>query len=151
MRRRTGSRTKDLATARKACERFRQIPTSVMNFLEGTRFSPAKRDAQQSPYGHLLKPKVGGLATALGAMGERFDALLDVTIVYPKGVPTFWDLLSGKLKDVVVRVREREIPKDLLGGDYEGDPVFRARMQAFVQTMWAEKDARIEEILLALR
>ena len=151
MRRRTGSRSQDLAAARKACERFRQIPTSVMNFLEGTRFSRAKRDAQQSPYQHLLKPKVGGLATALGAMGERFDALLDVTIVYPKGVPTFWDLLSGKLKDVVVRVREREIPKDLLGGDYEGDPAFRARMQAFVQAMWVEKDARIEEINLALR
>jgi len=151
MKRRSGSRSKDLATARRACEKFRQIPTSVMNFLEGTRFSAAKRDAQQSPYRHLLKPKVGGLATALSAMGERFDALLDVTIVYPDGVPTFWDLLCGKVQQVVVRVRERQIPPDLLGGDYEGDPAFRARMQAFVQEMWAEKDARIEEIVLALR
>ena len=151
MRRGTGSRKGDLATARKACEKFQQIPTSVMNFLEGTRFSPAKRDRQGSPYRHLLKPKVGGLATALGAMGERFDALLDVTIVYPDGIPSFWDLLSGRLKQVVVRVHERKIPADLLGGDYEGDPAFRARMQAFVQAMWAEKDARIEEIVLALR
>ena len=151
MKRRTGSRSMDLATARRACEKFRQIPTSVMNFLEGTRFSRAKHDAQQSPYRHLLKPKVGGLATALSAMGERFDALLDVTIVYPEGVPRFWDLLSGQLKRVVVRVREREIPKELLGGDYEGDPAFRARMQAFVQDMWAEKDTRIEEIVLSLR
>jgi hypothetical protein len=84
-------------------------------------------------------------------MGERFDALLDVTIVYPGGVPTFWDLLSGRLQGVVVRVREREIPKDLLGGDYEGDPAFRARIQAFVQAMWAEKDARIEELVVAAR
>jgi 1-acyl-sn-glycerol-3-phosphate acyltransferase len=151
MRRRTGSRSQDLATARKACERFRQIPTSVMNFLEGTRFSPGKRDAQQSPYRHLLKPKVGGLATALGAMGERFDALLDVTILYPEGVPTFWDLLCGKLKQVVVRVREREIPKELLDGDYEGDPAFRARMQAWVQDMWTEKDRYIEEMSVALQ
>jgi len=150
MKRRSGSRSEDLATARQACEKFRLIPTSVMNFLEGTRFSRAKRDAQQSPYRHLLKPKVGGLATALSAMGERFDALLDVTIVYPDGVPSFWDLLSGQVKQVVVRVRELEIPKDLLGGDYEGDPVFRARMQAFVQGMWAEKDARIEAIVAAL-
>jgi 1-acyl-sn-glycerol-3-phosphate acyltransferase len=150
MKRRTGSRSADLATARKACEKFRQIPTSVMNFLEGTRFSRAKHDQQQSPYRHLLKPKVGGLATALSAMGERFDALLDVTIVYPGGVPTFWDLLSGKVKQVVVRVRELEIPKELLGGDYEGDPAFRARMQAFVQGMWIEKDRRIEEIILGL-
>jgi 1-acyl-sn-glycerol-3-phosphate acyltransferase len=148
MRRRSGSRAKDLATARKACEKFRQIPTSVMNFLEGTRFSTAKRDQQQSPYRHLLKPKVGGLATALSAMGERFDALLDVTIVYPEGVPSFWDLLSGKVKQVVVRVRELQIPKELLGGDYEGDPAFRARMQVWVQDMWAEKDRGIGELLI---
>jgi len=151
MRRRSGSRAKDLVTARKACEKFRLIPTSVMNFLEGTRFSPAKRAAQHAPYRHLLKPKVGGLATALGAMGERFDALLDVTIVYPEGVPTFWDLLSGRVTQVVVRVLERKIPMDLLDGDYEGDPIFRARMQAFVQEMWAEKDACIEEIVQGLR
>ena len=151
MRRRSGSRTRDLATARKACEKFRQIPTSVMNFLEGTRFSRAKRDAQGSPYRHLLKPKVGGLATALSAMGERFDALLDVTIVYPQGVPTFWDLLSGRLREVVVRVRERAIPVDLLAGDYEGDPVFRARMQAYVQDLWAEKDRHIDELMAGLR
>jgi hypothetical protein len=55
------------------------------------------------------------------------------------------------VKQVVVRVWEREIPKDLLGGDYEGDPAFRARMQAFVQGMWTEKDRRIEEIVLSLR
>jgi 1-acyl-sn-glycerol-3-phosphate acyltransferase len=150
MRRRSGSRSKDLATARKACEKFRQIPTSVMNFLEGSRFSRAKHAAQGSPYRHLLKPKVGGLATALSAMGERFDALLDVTIVYPEGVPSFWDFISGKVKQVVVRVRELEIPKDLLGGDYEGDPAFRARMQAWVQDMWAEKDLKIQEIILGL-
>lgn len=147
MRRRSGSRSKDLATARRACEKFRQIPTSVMNFLEGTRFSRPKREAQQSPYRHLLKPKAGGLATALGAMGERFDAMLDVTIVYPEGVPSFWDLLSGRLKQVVVRVRELEIPKDLLGGDYEGDPAFRARIQTWLHGIWTEKDRTIEEIL----
>jgi 1-acyl-sn-glycerol-3-phosphate acyltransferase len=151
MRRRSGSRSEDLATARKACEKFRQIPTSVMNFLEGTRFSASKHAAQQSPYRHLLKPKVGGLATALSAMGERFDALLDVTIVYPDGVPSFWDLLSGKVKQVVVRVHELEIPKDLLEGDYEGDAAFRARMTAWVQEMWAQKDQRIEEIRLGLQ
>ena len=147
MRRGSGSRTQDLATARAACAKFRQIPTSVMNFLEGTRFTPAKHQLQQSPYRHLLKPKVGGLATALSAMGERFDALLDVTIVYPEGVPTFWDLLSGRVRQVVVRVRELEIPRDLLGGDYEGDPQFRARIQGWVQELWAEKDRRIEELV----
>ena len=147
MRRGTGSHANDLATARKACEKFRQIPTSVMNFVEGTRFTQAKHGRQQSPYVHLLKPKLGGLAAALSAMGERFDALLDVTIVYPDGVPSFWDLLSGRLKQVVVRVRERPIPQDLLGGDYEGDADYRKRLAVWVRAMWADKDTAIDEIL----
>ena len=147
LRRRSGSRAKDLAAARSACAKFRQIPNTVMSFLEGTRFTQAKHEQQQSPYQHLLKPKVGGLATTLSAMGECFDSMLDVTIVYPDGVPSFWDLLSGRVRQVVVRVRERAIPQELLGGDYEGDPVFRGRMQAWTRELWADKDASIEEIL----
>ena len=147
LRRSTGSRARDLASAREACAKFRQLPTTVMNFLEGTRLTPGKHRQQQSPYRHLLKPKVGGLATAISAMGERFDALLDVTIVYPEGVPSFWDLLSGRMRQVVVRVRERAIPPELLGGNYEGDAAFRARMQEWTRAMWADKDACIDAIL----
>ena len=51
---------KDVETTRKACEKFQYFPTSVMNFFEGTRLTPAKHDAQQSPYKHLLRPKAGG-------------------------------------------------------------------------------------------
>ncbi len=151
MRRKGGEKGRglDLARTRKACDRFRQIPTSVINFLEGTRFSRAKHAAQGSPYRNLLKPKAGGLATALAAMGERFDSMLDVTIHYPHGVPSFWDLLSGKVREVVVRVRELEIPKDLIGGDYEGDPAFRARVQAWVQDLWAEKDRCLDDLARA--
>ena len=149
MRRGSGSRARDLASTRKACEKFSQIPTSVMNFFEGTRFTSAKHQRQQSPYRHLLKPRVGGLATALSAMGERFDGLLDVTIVYPDGVPSFWDLLSGRMRQVVVRVRERTIPKELLGRDYEGDADFRGRIQDWAREMWVDKDDCIDEILAA--
>lgn len=138
----------DLATTRKACERFKLIPTSVMNFLEGTRFTHEKHFSQRSPYRHLLKPRVGGIATALATMGETFNALLDVTIVYPQGVPTFWDILSGRVREVVVRVRQLEIPDDLVGGDYERDAAFRARMQTWVTGMWQYKDQQITELLV---
>ena len=76
MRRSGGGRSfaKDLAATRKSCERFRMIPTSVINFLEGTRLTAAKHAAQNSPYRHLLKPKVGGLAMALAVMGDRFNS-----------------------------------------------------------------------------
>jgi 1-acyl-sn-glycerol-3-phosphate acyltransferase len=86
----------DLETARAACEKFRHQPTSVMNFVEGTRVSAEKIASERSPYKHLLKPKVGGLSVALATMGEQFEALLDVTLVYPDGVPSFWDLLCGR-------------------------------------------------------
>jgi 1-acyl-sn-glycerol-3-phosphate acyltransferase len=144
MRRRGGlAGAEDLERARKACEKFRVVPTSVINFLEGTRFTRAKHDAQRSPYEHLLKPKVGGIATAVTTLGEQFRHLLDVTIVYPDGPPEFWTLLSGQLRAVAVRVQPREIPAELLAGDYASDPTFRARMQEWINALWTEKDALI--------
>ncbi|WP_296446817.1 acyltransferase [Rhodoferax sp. UBA5149] len=140
-------RGKDQATTRKACEKFALIPTSVMNFLEGTRFRPAKHQRQQSPYKHLLKPKAGGIALALNAMGDKFQAILDVTIVYPNGAPDFWQFLTGKLHRVIVRVRPFPVPQDLVQGDYSGDPAVREAYQKWVHRMWLEKDAQIEALL----
>ena len=140
-------RGKDQATTRKACEKFARIPTSVMNFLEGTRFTPAKHLRQKSPYKHLLKPKAGGMALALNAMGDKFQAILDVTIVYPDGPIDFWQFLAGKLKRVTVRVRPLPIPQHLVQGDYAGDPAVREAYQQWVQQMWREKDVQIESLL----
>lgn len=142
-------RGKDQETTRKACAKFALIPTSVMNFLEGTRLTPAKHAHQQSPYRHLLKPKAGGMALALNAMGDRFQAILDVTIVYPDGAPNFWDFLCGRMRRVVVRVRSLPIPQHLLRGDYAGDPAFREAFSAWVQQLWREKDAQIAALLAA--
>ncbi|MBC7617820.1 MAG: acyltransferase [Candidatus Saccharibacteria bacterium] len=142
-------RGKDQETTRKACEKFALIPTSVMNFLEGTRFTPAKHASQQSPYQYLLKPKAGGLALALNAMGGKFQSILDVTIVYPDGAPTFNYFLTGKLKRVVVRVQTLPIPKHLLHGDYANDPVFREAFAQWVQQLWRDKDSQIQQILTA--
>ena len=138
---------KDLAATRKSCERFRMIPTSVINFLEGTRLTAAKHAAQSSPYRHLLKPKVGGLAMALAVMGDRFNSYLDVTIVYPQGVPRFWDLLCGRMEEVVVRVRELKIPPALVTGSYDADANYRRQLQDWIQKMWVEKDGYIAEVL----
>lgn len=149
MRRSGGGRnfSKDLDATRQSCERFRLIPTSVINFLEGTRFTAAKHAAQQSPYRHLLKPKVGGLAMALAVMGVQFNSYLDVTIIYPKETPSFWDLLCGRVEQIVVRVAERAIPQHFISADYGGDGSFRKDLQAWVQEMWAEKDAYVGEVL----
>ena len=136
-------RARDQETTRRACAKFSLVPTSVMNFLEGTRFTPAKHARQQSPYRHLLKPKAGGLAMALDAMGDKFQAILDVTIVYPQGVPTFWQFLQGRVRHIVVRARLLPVPHELATGDYNADAQVRALYQAWVQQLWREKDALI--------
>ena len=140
-------RGKDQAATRKACEKFSLIPTSVMNFLEGTRFTPAKHERQQSPYRHLLKPKAGGIALALNAMGDKFHAILDVTIVYPDGAPNFWEFLCGKLKRVIVRVQTLPVPEQLMKSDYAGDAATREAFQRWVQQLWLDKDAQISRLL----
>jgi 1-acyl-sn-glycerol-3-phosphate acyltransferase len=140
-------RGRDQETTRRACEKFALIPTSVMNFLEGTRFTAAKQARQQSPYRHLLKPKTGGVAVALNAMGEKFEAVLDVTIVYPDGVPDFWQFLSGQVRRVIVRVQTLPIPSQLLGGDYAGDAAMRQAYQQWVHELWLAKEARISTLL----
>ncbi|MCB2002111.1 MAG: acyltransferase [Burkholderiaceae bacterium] len=140
-------RGKDQETTRRACAKFALVPTSVMNFLEGTRFTPAKHARQQSPYRYLLKPKAGGMALALNAMGEKFRAIVDITIVYPDGTPTFWHFLQGRMRRVVVRARVLPIPTHLIGADYSGDADVRLQYQAWVQQLWRDKDALIGDIL----
>jgi 1-acyl-sn-glycerol-3-phosphate acyltransferase len=142
---------KDLETTRKACEAFKNQPALVLNFLEGTRFTQAKRDRQQSPFRHLLKPKSGGFAFTISALGERLSSLLDVTIVYPDGAVGFWDFTCGRMRKVIVEIRQLQVPQEFFGGDYENDAAFRARFQSWIATLWTQKDQRIDELLSAAR
>ena len=136
----------DLEATRKACEKFRHTPTSVINFIEGTRFSEAKRVARKSPYRHLLLPRAGGIAVALSAMGEVFDAILDVTLVYADGPPKFWDMICGDRVDVTLDIRVLPIDPALVAGDYQNDREFRRYVHRWLGGLWEEKDARIAEI-----
>ena len=142
-------RGRDLETTRRACERFSHQPTSVLNFLEGTRLTAAKHESQQSPFRHLLRPKAAGLALAVQSLGDKFSSLLTVTIAYPDGIPTFWQFLCNRLPRVIVRVRAEAIPADLLHGDYQTDDEYRQRFQSWVNEHWAEKDVILDELLAA--
>jgi len=141
------ARGNDLITTRKACERYRNLPVTILNFLEGTRFSKAKQAKQKSPYRHLLRPRAGGFALAISAMGEKINLLLDVTVVYPEGARGFWGLLSGQVQNVIVEVRQVTIPHEMYVGSYEQDPQFRKRFQAWIAEIWQVKDQRIAELL----
>ncbi|SSW71884.1 putative acyltransferase YihG [Achromobacter agilis] len=136
----------DQEAARRACEKFSLVPTSVMVFAEGTRFTDAKRAAQASPYRHLLKPKAGGLAVALNAMGSRFRSMIDATIAYPEGIPSFWDLACGRAGQVVVRMRQLPVPPAFCDADYTRDKAFRTEFHHWLGQQWQAKDDEIERL-----
>lgn len=134
----------DIETTRKACAKFRFKPVTVMNFVEGTRFTAEKHQQQQSPYQHLLKPKAGGAAFVLGAMGQQLHKILDITIHYPKGIPSFWDYISGKVRDITVQIKIMPITPELLG-DYN-DAQYRERFQHWINQLWLQKDNQLKAL-----
>lgn len=143
---RSRSASKDLETIRKAAERFKVAPVSIMNFVEGTRFRSEKHEKQRSPYTHLLKPKAGGLTSILGFMGDRVSWILDVTIAYPGGIPSFWRFLCGESKEIRVRVEKIPVAPELRG-DFARDKAFRRSFLIWLKERWNEKDQVMEELL----
>lgn len=137
---------KDLEITRKACQKFKTIPISIMNFVEGTRYTDEKHRRQQSPYSHLLRPRAGGIAFVLGSMGEQIYRIVDVTIVYPDGVSSFWAFLCGKIRNIKVHIRSMPVNPELLG-DYVNDRQFKSELQGWLNNMWAEKNRNIDDML----
>jgi len=134
----------DLKATREACKRFSDTPTSVINFVEGTRFSVEKRERRASPFRNLLPPRAGGVALAMTSMGNIFDAVLDVTIVYPSGVATFWDMCCGKLRHVVIDIEKRPVEAWMPEGDYSSDRRWRSAFHRWLTGVWTEKDAKVD-------
>ena len=137
---------RDIEEARKSCEQLLSQPFTLLNYLEGTRFSPEKKARQNSPYRHLLKPKAGGLALALDILGDKVDALVDMTIVYPDGAPGYGEFWLGEVPRIAVNLRKIDIPAWVLAGSYEDDAEFREKFQNWLDQLWTEKDRLIEQM-----
>ena len=137
-------RGKDMEQTQRSCEKFKHFPTAVINFVEGTRFTPKKQQRQQSPYTHLLKPKAGGLGYVLGSMGECMNQLLLVTLAYRPQVPGFWDYLSGNFEAVEVLCEKIVIPDTLLNKNYQIDEKFRAELFKWSEKMWYKQDDKLK-------
>ena len=136
---------KDITATRKACQKFKHKPVSVMNFVEGTRYSPIKHQHQKSKFDNLLLPRAGGLSFAINAMADSIDTLLDVTIVYPQGIPSFWMLLRGDVKRVKVSISEVSITQEHIG-DYQDNPEFKEKFQQWLNELWQRKEQRIKQL-----
>lgn len=137
---------KDIESTRKACEKFSSKPASIMNFVEGTRFTKAKHTAQQSPYTHLLRPRSGGISYVLSSMGDYMRQIIDVTITYPDGAEDAWQFLRSSRSRIIIHIEVIPIDDNLRGQDPD-DPLYRERFNVWLNRLWGKKDRKIEEIL----
>jgi 1-acyl-sn-glycerol-3-phosphate acyltransferase len=139
---------KDLATTRRSCEKFKNMPTSIINYVEGSRFTKEKHARQRSPYRYLLRPKAGGIALTISAMGEQFTSLLNVTLVYPDSVgDTLAEVMCGEIKRIVVRIETLPVP-EVDDARYFNDAECRAQFQRWLNGVWQQKDEQIHQTLL---
>ena len=135
---------RDIEATRKACAKFKDKPASIMNFVEGTRFTSGKHAAQSSPYRHLLKPRSGGISYVLSAMGENMRKVIDVTIVYPDGVENAWEFLCSRKSRIIVRIEVLLIDQNLRGQDPD-DPEYRNRFNSWLNALWEKKDSKVTQ------
>ena len=140
-------RGKDVETTRRSCEKFRAHPTTIVNFVEGSRFTEEKKRETRSPYHNLLPPKAAGIAMALNVLGSQFDKLLNVTLCYPDNhTRPVYDMLSGRLTRIVVRINLVPIGEEL-HGDYVNDKNFKRGFQRWLNGLWEEKDRQLTDIM----
>src|SRR4030095_3513633 len=109
---------RDIEATRRACAKFRDLPVSIMNFAEGTRFTPAKHAKQASPFARLLKPRAGGIAFVLDALGDALHSLLDIPLVFTNSRPSMADLFADRIGEVRVEGQQYTIPAALRAGAY---------------------------------
>ena len=103
-------RGKDLETAKLSCEKLRGHPVTILNYAEGTRFTPEKHTRTKSSFINLLKPRAGGIHTVLSSLGDEITSILNVTLVYPgHSSPNFFDLLFGRVHKIVVRIESLKL------------------------------------------
>jgi 1-acyl-sn-glycerol-3-phosphate acyltransferase len=135
---------KDIETTRKSCERFIDRPTTVINFVEGTRFSKHKHALHKSPFSHLLRPKAGGIAFTLTAMGELFSNILDITIAYPDSKHPMMEMLSGRITRIAIEVKTLEVSNELIGNYFENQ-TFQESFQHWINQLWHDKNERMKK------
>lgn len=138
---------KDLDATRKALNLFKCTPSTVMSFIEGTRFTQEKHDAQHSPYQHLLKPRAGGISFVTSALGDKIQHLLDVTIIYAEKQHSLWDFLCHRVTAISMHVREIPIPAQFTASDALENEQTQQAFRVWLNEQWMIKDQLISREL----
>lgn len=118
-------------------------PLCFVLFPEGTRLTPDRlrrsnehtKAIGEPPMNYVLYPRFKGFTTVIETMQDRFDGILDATLMFEGSQPSLKDSLSGKC-DTVVHVHTTYFPmKDLPKGDEQ--------LQKWIRDRWYEKEERI--------
>lgn len=137
----------DIETTKRSCKKFKDTPTTIINFVEGTRFTPEKHQAQNNHFQHLLSPKAGGIAFTLATMGEQFDKILNITLVYPQNNGHIMkDMLKGRLKEVVIDIEQIDNIEQLRG-NYSEDIQYKKTFHRWLTELWQSNDTKINNYL----
>ena len=138
-------KNRDFDYAHEVLSRNPERQCVVVNYAEGTRFTPEKHRKNRSPYKHLLKPKVGGPQLALDCLRGRLDGIIDITLAYPGAKVSVWRLMAGRVPKVMIHVERIELPDGL-----DKPPETLAELKAFrgwMNSIWVKKDARIDQMI----
>ena len=137
---------KDLQSTKKALQLLKQSPTTIMSFVEGTRYTPEKTKLQKSPYQHLLRPKAGGISFVIDTMKTQLTDILDVTIVYPDKHHSLWDFLCHRISVIKVNIRQIPIPQQFLTTSLLDNNDIALEFRDWLNEKWAEKDVLISRL-----
>lgn len=140
-------RGRDLETTRIACQRYRGLPVTILNFSEGTRFTAEKHEDQDAPYRYLLRPRAGGISFVLASLGDQLDGVLDVTVAYPGHEITLWEFVTNRVPNVMVHVRRLDVPPELCNAAITEPGPARDRFKQWIEQLWSEKDELIARLL----
>ncbi|WP_244670068.1 acetyltransferase [Coxiella endosymbiont of Amblyomma nuttalli] len=135
---------KDIETTKIICKQFKEFPTTIMNFVEGTRFTTEKHKRQQSPFLYLLKPKAGNIAVVINELQNELRGILNVTIHYSTPM-SFWKYFSSNGANITIYYELLPITADLIGNYYE-DRKFRRYLQQWLNLIWKRKDLLLDKL-----
>ena len=130
---------KDVIEMKRALKHYALYPVTVFSFAEGTRFTLKKHHNQNSPFKNLLKPKEGGLVTALSLV-SKIDSLIDFTIKFDSTKKSFWDYLCGRMNSAKIIIKEIKIPKKFVDENLLENKSLRSEFKEWLNSIWAEKD-----------
>jgi 1-acyl-sn-glycerol-3-phosphate acyltransferase len=119
------------------------IPIWLISFVEGTRITPFKLKKSQNYakanrlpiFKNVLFPRTKGFVASVQGLNHHVQAVYDITIGYPQGIPSLWQVAKGSAREFHLHVRR--FPVDQLPQTSDG-------LSNWLVNCFAEKDELLQ-------